>query len=72
MQRPLDILPGALYELFAQVSATGKVTIADRYGLLAAVLDTSLTEEEQMMINRILRAAIRGKLEFVDDLSTLS
>lgn len=72
MQRPLDILPGALYELFAQVSATGKVTVADRYGLLAAVLDTSLTEEEQQVINRILRAAVRGKLEFVDDLSTLS
>lgn len=72
MQRPLDILPGVLYELFAQVSATGKVTVADRYGLLAAVLDTSLTEEEQQVINRILRAAVRGKLEFVDDLSTLS
>ena len=39
----LDILPSALSELFAAAAISGSLTIADRYGLLAALLKDSLT-----------------------------
>ncbi|MFG3819489.1 hypothetical protein [Limnothrix redekei] len=71
MQPPVRLLPFALSELFAQVTATGRLTLADRYGLLAALLDDSITEEERASIDRLLRSIRRGRVEIVSDLSTL-
>lgn len=70
----LEICPlkFALAELFAQASTHGKLTLADRYGLLANLLhETSLTEEERRSIDRLLRAASRGRLVLADDLSAI-
>lgn len=65
------LLPGAIAELFAQASFSGNLTLADRYGLLAAVLEESLSDEEREALNRLVRAIHRGQLKAVDELSTL-
>jgi len=68
---PVLLLPSAIVEMFAQVSETGKLTLADRYGLLAALLDESITEEERQMIDRLLYALRKGRVQIVSELSTL-
>lgn len=64
------LLPGALADLFAQVSQTGRITVADRYGLMAAILDESLAEEERASIDRLLYATRLGRMQLVEDLSS--
>ncbi len=71
MFAPVQLLPGAIAELFAQASITRTLTIADRYGLMAAVLDDSLTEEERRAVDRLLRATCRGQVQLVNELSVL-
>jgi hypothetical protein len=66
MQPSAILIPGALSELFASVADTGKLTQADRYGLMAALLDESLTEEEEQAMNRLLRATLKGHIKVVD------
>ena len=68
----LRLLPGALADLFAEASNSSKITLADRYGLLAALLEDSLTEEERASIDRILYALYRGRLKIVSEISALS
>jgi hypothetical protein len=68
----VKLLPGAVYDLFAQVSSSGCITLADRYGLMAAVLDDSLNEDEQRCINRLLRSLYKGKVKVVDELSAMN
>jgi len=69
MQPPVKLLPDAISELFAQASLSGNITLADRYGFLAAVLEEELNEEERASLDRMLRALQRGRLHVVDDLS---
>jgi hypothetical protein len=72
MQPPVRLLPGAISDLFAQVSRSGKITLADRYGLLAALLEDALTEEERASIDRMLYALWRGRMKVVSEISALS
>jgi len=65
------LIPGAISDLFAQVSCSGKITLADRYGLMAALLEDSLTEEERAAIDRLLHALWRGRMTVVNDISAL-
>ncbi|NES81141.1 MAG: hypothetical protein F6K10_06880 [Moorea sp. SIO2B7] len=44
----IQLLPGAIAEMFASVSETGILTIADRYGLMAASFDESLNKKERL------------------------
>ncbi len=62
MSTQLQLLPGAIAAMMADASETGVVTLCDRYGLLAAVLDERLSEEEHQAINRLLRSIVRGRL----------
>lgn len=71
MMSPLSLLPTALSELFAQVSTTGTITLADRYGLLAALLDEAMGEAERMSIDRLLYAIRKGRVKVVDELSVV-
>jgi hypothetical protein len=71
MQPPVQLLQSALSDLFAQVNATGYITLADRYGLMAAIFDESLTEEERCSVDRLLRSVRRGRIKIVDDISTV-
>lgn len=68
----IRLLPGAISDLFAQASSTNQITLADRYGLLAALLEESITEEERASIDRLLYALYRGRLKVAAELSTLS
>ncbi|MFB2934248.1 hypothetical protein ACE1B6_03135 [Aerosakkonemataceae cyanobacterium BLCC-F154] len=68
----VQLLPNAISELYAQVSNSGQLTLADRYGLMAAVLDESLDEEQRMAVNRIIYGIHKGKLVIVDEISSLS
>jgi hypothetical protein len=70
MQSPV-LLPGALSDLFAQVSSSGCMTKADRYGLMAALLEEELGSEEKTVIDRLLRAVYRGRLRIADELSVV-
>jgi hypothetical protein len=64
-------LPHSISELFAQATSTGKITLADRYGILAALLQDSLDEEEISCINRLLYALRKGRIQIVDELSAI-
>ena len=71
MQPPIQLLQFALGDLFVQANYRGYVTLADRYGLLAAILDESLTEEERCAVDRLLRAIRRGRIKVIDEISTV-
>lgn len=70
MQFPV-LLPGALSELFAQVSISGYITKADRYGLMAALLQEGIDSEEIRVIDRLLRAIRRGHISLVEEISAV-
>ncbi|NEP43511.1 MAG: hypothetical protein F6K35_31515 [Okeania sp. SIO2H7] len=70
--KTIYLLQNALGELFVQANVTGCITKADRYGLLAAVMDESLGREERLCIDRMLRAVRRGRLKMVDEISALT
>lgn len=62
----VQLLPGAISEILASVADTGSLTLSDRYGLMAAILDEDLAEEDQRCTNRLIRAVLRGRVEIVD------
>lgn len=68
---PVKLLPAALFELFATASVSGRLTLADRYGLMAALLEESLPDEELCAINRLLYAVRKGRIAVVDEISCL-
>lgn len=65
----LQLLPGALFEILASASETGVLTIADRYGLMAAILNELLNEEEVRAVNRLLRAVLKGRVKITAEIS---
>jgi len=65
------LLQSAIPELFAQTSNTGNITLADQYGLLAALLTDSLSDEEKRSIDRLLYAVRKGRLKIVSEISAL-
>lgn len=65
------LLQTGISELFVQASSSGIITLADRYGLLAAMLNESLTEEEKSTIDRILYSLRKGRLRIVNELSVV-
>ncbi|MBW4691338.1 MAG: hypothetical protein KME27_06175 [Lyngbya sp. HA4199-MV5] len=64
-------LPCAISELFAQVSVSGKMTVADRYGILAVLLHEPTSEEELHCIDRLLHSLRKGRVQIVNELSTI-
>jgi hypothetical protein len=67
----VQLVPGAISEILASVTDTGTLTIADRYGLMAAILDESLEDEDRNSINRLLRSVLKGRVKIVNELSTI-
>ncbi|HLO86943.1 MAG TPA: hypothetical protein VK203_18340 [Nostocaceae cyanobacterium] len=59
----IQLIPGAVSEIIASTADTGVLTLGDRYGLMAAILDGSLNEDEVRTINRLLRAVIKGRIK---------
>lgn len=64
-------LPCALSELFAQVTTSGKMTLADRYGILAVLLHEPVSEEELYCVDRLLYALRKGRVQVIHELSML-
>lgn len=71
MSHQIQLLPAALFDLFAQVTTSGCITLADRYGMMAALLENSLSEEEQSIIDRLLYGVRRGRLQVVNEISAV-
>lgn len=69
MQPPLCLLETGLADLFAQVTEFGILTLADLYGLLAAILDEQISTEEITYIDRILYSVRKGRVRLVNELS---
>lgn len=65
----VNLLPGAISEILASVADSHRITKADRFGLMAAILDESLPEEERYAVDRVLRSLVKGRIEIVDELS---
>jgi hypothetical protein len=65
----VQLLPNAISELYAQVSSSRQVTLADRYGLMAAVLNESLDDEQRMAVDRIIYGIHKKKLLIVNEIS---
>ncbi|WP_216700250.1 hypothetical protein [[Leptolyngbya] sp. PCC 7376] len=64
----ITLLPGAVAEMLVSVSISGKLTLGDRYGLMAASLDEHLSEDERRAVNRILRSVNRGKVDVTKEI----
>ncbi|MDY6940468.1 MAG: hypothetical protein SWY16_22775 [Cyanobacteriota bacterium] len=71
MKSSVALLPGAVSEILVSARMTGAITVADRYGLMAAILEESLHEDDERSINRLLRAILRGKIKLADDISSI-
>ncbi|MEG4849499.1 hypothetical protein QUB10_01155 [Microcoleus sp. B5-D4] len=69
---PVNLLPGAINELIATVTDTHCVTKADRYGMMAAILDESISEEERGSLDRLIRSLVKGRIQVSDELSIVS
>ena len=69
---PIYLLPFALGELFANANTTGFITLADRYGLMAAIFDESLPEDEKRSVDRLLRSICKGRIKVIDEISVIS
>lgn len=65
----INLLPGAVSEILASVAETGVLTLADRYGLMAATLDEQLDEQDRSSLNRLLRSVIKGQVKVVAEIS---
>lgn len=61
----LQLLPGAIAAILADVAETHILTLSDRFGLMAAILDEHLTDDECRAINRLLRSVQRGRISLV-------
>ncbi|MGK7922949.1 MAG: hypothetical protein AB4080_23400 [Trichodesmium sp.] len=59
----VSLLPGAIEEMLVSVAYSGYITELDRYGLMAAILDNSLTREERSILDRLLRFVIKGRIK---------
>jgi len=68
----LKLLPGGLSDLFDQVVRSRRMTKADRYGLMAALLSDSLSEDEKDAIDRMLRSVRKGRILLVDEISAVN
>ncbi|MEG4860366.1 hypothetical protein QUB75_22930 [Microcoleus sp. K1-B6] len=69
---PVNLLPGAINELIATVTDTHCVTKADRYGMMAAILDESISEEERGSLDRLIRSLVKGRIQVSEELSIVS
>ncbi|GAB4305975.1 MAG TPA: hypothetical protein IGS52_04250 [Oscillatoriaceae cyanobacterium M33_DOE_052] len=53
-------------EIFYQIWHSGQITYHHRWGLMSALMQDSLNQEEREAIDRLLHAVRRGWLRLVD------
>ena len=71
MVHPIYLLPCAIGDMFAQAYTSRQLTQADRYGLMAAMLDENLTDEEIQALDRLLHSLHRGRLQVSSEISAV-
>ncbi|MGB2924176.1 MAG: hypothetical protein WBB82_02640 [Limnothrix sp.] len=59
----VELIPGAVGAMLADIAYSGQLEEGDRYGLLAACCNDNLNEEERLAINRLIHAIVRGKIQ---------
>lgn len=64
---PITLIPGAIYAMLASAAETGVLTLSDRYGLMAAILDEQINLDERRTVDRILRSVQRGRIRIARD-----
>lgn len=52
--------------LCGQIMVAGKITVSDRYQIRSALLNDTLSEPEQILINRLLYGIRHGLLRIID------
>lgn len=52
--------------LCGQIMAAGKISVSDRYQIRSALLDDTLSEPEQILINRLLYGIRHGLLRVIE------
>ncbi|WP_347239987.1 hypothetical protein [Oscillatoria sp. FACHB-1406] len=52
--------------MLVSIADTGRITLMDRYGLMAASLNESLNEEDRRAVNRILRGIVKGRIHIAE------
>jgi hypothetical protein len=52
--------------LCGQIMVAGKITVSDRYQIRSALLNDTLGEPEQILINRLLYGIRHGLLRIID------
>ena len=67
----VNLLPGAISEILATSTETHLLTKADRYGLLAALINDCVGEEDLTAIDRMLYSLRRGRIQVVNELSNV-
>ncbi len=65
----INLLPGAINQLIADVTDTHRITKADRYGMMAAILDESISQDELSSLDRLIRLIVKGRVKVTDELS---
>ncbi|HEY9833477.1 MAG TPA: hypothetical protein V6D26_23200 [Stenomitos sp.] len=60
-------LESTIAQLFTHAIQKGKLTLRDRCVLMTALVNNSLCQEEEILINRLLHAVRRGRLQVVDE-----
>lgn len=65
----LNPIPGAMSDIYAQVTRSKEVTLADRYGMQALLLADRLEEEDRHCLDRLLYGLRRGRLRLSNKLS---
>lgn len=63
---PFFLIPGSIAAILAEASESKCLTKADRYGLMAAIFDERLPEEERQAVNRVLYSVLRGRIKVID------
>lgn len=63
----VKLIPGSVAEMLATARQTGRLQKTDQYGLMAAVLEEALSDEEVRAVNRLLRSVQRGKVKITDE-----
>ncbi|NET45847.1 hypothetical protein [Okeania sp. SIO2B3] len=56
----INLLPGAINEIMVSAAKSGFLTKLDCYGLMAAVLDDSLSTEDRSTVKRLSYFVFRG------------
>lgn len=66
MQTKSHWYPASIEALTGQIMVSGKMTSKDRFRIRSAILNDSLSEAEQILINRLLYGIRHGLLTVVD------